>query len=127
MDTTTKSLAGINTILGFWLIIAPFVFEAPTSDLWNDIIVGAAIVFLAGYNYYRETDQQPMSTGSAGLNLLLGFWLIVAPFITGVSGRLLWNDVIVGILVASFAGYNTYRATCVKRHTTTQQSEQTIE
>lgn len=119
MSTTTKSFARINALLGLWLVIAPFIFEAPTTDLWNDVIVGAAIVLLAGYNYYRETNQQPMSTGGAGLTLLLGIWLIIAPFVFGVSGALLWNDVIVGVIVASLAGYNAYLASRTAQPRTT--------
>lgn len=110
MSTTTKSLAGINSLLGLWLIAAPFVLKAPTTDLWNDVIVGAVIVFLAGSNYYQEREQQPMSTGKAGLTLLFGVWLIFAPFVFDIKGALLWNDVIVGILITSFAGYNAYIA-----------------
>lgn len=115
MSTITKPLAGINGLLGLWLIVTPFVLEAPTSDFWNDVIVGTAIVFLAGSNYYRETEQQPMSTGVAGFNLSLGVWLIIAPFVFGIRGVLLWNDVIVGIIVASLAGYNAYVASRIEQ------------
>lgn len=106
----TKSLVGLNTLLGTWLMAAPFVLNAPTIDLWNDVIVGATIVLLVGYNYSKMREQQSMSVGSTGLTFLLGVWLIVEPFIFGVRGTLLWNDVVVGVLIASFAGYNTYVA-----------------
>lgn len=95
-------------MLGLWLIVAPFLLGAPTADLWNDVIVGGLIAVLAGYNWYRTTQGEEVSTSGAALNSLLGLWLIAAPFVFGVSGALLWNDVIVGIIVASLAGYDIY-------------------
>lgn len=106
VSKTIKWLAGINGLLGLWLIAAPFIFSAPVGDLWNDVVVGALVAGLAGYNYYREANGQTVSQGSAALNTLLGLWLIVAPFVFGVDGVLLWNDVIVGAIVTFLAGYN---------------------
>ncbi|UHQ99261.1 SPW repeat protein (plasmid) [Natrinema zhouii] len=123
-NTTTKWLAGLNSLLGLWLIVAPFIFEAPTGDLWNDVIVGASIVVIGGYNYYRAANQQSVSTGAATLNALLGLWLIIAPFVFGVGGVLLWSDVIVGVIVASFAAYNVYAASSTERERTTAESSQ---
>lgn len=40
------------------------------------------------------------------MNTLLGLWWVIAPFVFGINGVLLWNDVIVGALVVFFAGYN---------------------
>lgn len=103
MSTTTKRIAGVNALLGLWLIAAPFWLGAPPIDLWNDVIVGILIAGIAGYNWYRK--DQEVSRSGAGFNALLGLWLIVGPFLYGVSGVLLWNDVIVGAIVASLAGY----------------------
>ncbi len=43
---------------------------------------------------------------ASGSNLVLGLWLIVAPFALGYSnlGRALWDDVVIGVAVAVFAG-----------------------
>lgn len=106
VSTTIKWLAGINGLLGLWMIAAPFIWGAPAVDLWNDVIVGVLIAGIAGYNYYREANDQSASQGSAVVNTLLGLWLIAAPFVFGVDGVLLWNDVIVGAIVTLFAGYN---------------------
>lgn len=38
------------------------------------------------------------------VNLILGAWLIIAPFLFAVSAPALWNDVIVGVLVLILAG-----------------------
>ncbi|MDF9748151.1 SPW repeat protein [Natrinema salsiterrestre] len=124
MSTTTKWLAGINSLLGLWLIVAPFILEAPTGDLWNDVIIGSSIVVIGAYNYYRATNQQSVSTGGATLNVLLGLWLIIAPFVFGVGGALLWSDVIVGVSVASLASYNAYAAGSSERERTAAESSQ---
>ncbi len=47
---------------------------------------------------------------STWLNFVLGAWLIIASFIPGIVGNKtasLWNDLIVGILVAIFAYFST--------------------
>ena len=41
--------------------------------------------------------------GSSGLNVLIGAWLVIAPWVLGyTSGDPKWNDVIFGILVGTF-------------------------
>lgn len=110
VSTTTKWLAGLNSLLGLWLIAAPFVFGVPSAAMWNAVIVGAAIALLAGYNYYLVTEGRDLSVGSAAVVSLLGIWVIIAPFVFQPGTTALWNDVIVGVLVAIFAGYNAYDA-----------------
>ena len=43
---------------------------------------------------------------ASGLNIVLGIWLLVAPFLLGYSGAstaALWNDIIVGVIVLVLA------------------------
>ena len=42
---------------------------------------------------------------TSGSNLVLGLWLIIAPFLLGYSGLSgpLWNDIISGVLIAALA------------------------
>lgn len=42
--------------------------------------------------------------GISGVNVVLGIWLIIAPFVLSLSGSVLWNDLIVGVLVLILAG-----------------------
>jgi 7-keto-8-aminopelargonate synthetase-like enzyme len=51
-----------------------------------------------------------VSATGAGFVAALGLWLIVAPFVLGLEGAALWNDVVTGTLVASFGSYNAYAA-----------------
>ncbi|WP_161782618.1 SPW repeat domain-containing protein [Halococcus sediminicola] len=54
MSQSIKLLASTNVLLGLWLVVAPFLWNAPTADLWSDVIVGALITLLAGYNWGCE-------------------------------------------------------------------------
>ncbi len=54
VSQSIKLLASTNVLLGLWLVVAPFLWNAPTADLWSDVIVGALITLLAGYNWGCE-------------------------------------------------------------------------
>jgi hypothetical protein len=43
---------------------------------------------------------------ASGINVLLGLWVIISPWIFGLSGNMsaLWNSIIVGVVVAILAG-----------------------
>lgn len=65
--TTTGPLSLISVAVGAWLIAAPFVLgyghepHAVTS-IWNDVIVGAIVVLLAGVSWIAaraDTDAKP--------------------------------------------------------------------
>ncbi|UHQ99271.1 SPW repeat protein (plasmid) [Natrinema zhouii] len=111
----TKLTAGGNGVLGCWLIAAPFVFGAPAVGRWNDVLVGTAIALVAGYNYARANRRRPVSANGAGFVTILGLWLVVAPFVLGLEGLSLWNDVICGTIMASFGSYNAYVASAAGR------------
>lgn len=118
-----KWLSGIVSLIGLWVLISPFVYEAAASTLWNNVIVGGAVFLLAGYNYYRIVTGHPTSTGVMSLVVLLGLWTIVAPFafagefaVGAVAGAdvaaegLVWSNVVVGALGALIAAYVAYAA-----------------
>lgn len=102
--TTVKTFSGIDVLLGIWLVIAPFAlgYSAIGSALWNDIIFGAVIVLLAGMRAAGEGYRQAWPSWA---NVIIGLWLIAAPFVLGYSliTQALWNDVIIGIAVAILA------------------------
>ncbi|MFC6763600.1 SPW repeat domain-containing protein [Natrinema soli] len=53
--------AGFVTVLGCWLIVAPFVFGLESSPIWNDIISGTIVASFGSYNTYVATiaDRSP--------------------------------------------------------------------
>lgn len=99
--SAVKLPSGSNVVLGIWLIIAPFIlgYTIITAAMWNDILVGLAVVILAGIRVSRPTANSWLSWA----NVVLGVWLIIAPFALGYTGTIaLWNDMVVGLVVAAF-------------------------
>lgn len=96
---------------------SPFVLGGPPVDRLNDVAAGGLVTTLAGYNYSHERIDGAPDRRVAGAIGLIGGWLLFAPFVNSVTGVLLWNDVIVGVLLTSFAGYNVYVASFYERST----------
>jgi hypothetical protein len=68
----------------------------------NNVVAGAAVGILA---LIRWSMHQP---GWRWLNLILGMWLVISPFVLFLSAAAMWNNVILGIIIAAFALTNTY-------------------
>lgn len=114
--TTTRNSSGgyisaVTALIGAWIVISAFVYAPPAANFWNDIIVGAAIGIIAGYNALRADEVRGINTGAASLVALLGLWMVIAPFIFEVvlEGAF-WSDVVSGLLVVFLAGYNAYQS-----------------
>jgi hypothetical protein len=100
-----RTASGLNTLAGIWLIISPFIVGyGITAARANDIYVGIILGALALIRFLTASDS---TTWLSWINVVLGAWLIVSPFIlsyTDVSQ--IWNDVIVGILAIIFGGWS---------------------
>lgn len=87
-----------NVVLGIWLIVSPFVLgyaETGTLAAPHSYAIGIAVAVFALaalYRFYRWEE---------GVNLVLGLWLVAAPFVLNFSNvePALWNHVVVGILI----------------------------
>lgn len=116
-ERQVMTASGINVVAGIWLILAPFILDyVPREAWWNDILVGLAVLILAGSRF-----GAPRSPGPSWVNVILGIWLILAPFVLGYADMTtpLWNDIILGIIVAASAGWSaavTPRRTHVPVH-----------
>ena len=44
--------SGFVTVLGCWLVVAPFVFGLESPPLWNDVISGTIVASFGSYNTY---------------------------------------------------------------------------
>lgn len=98
-NTSLRSVAGLNFILGIWLIISPWIFNYSSGSKWNQFSFGIVIAVLAAIRYLA-----PSQIWASWLNLLAGIWMIIAPFIVGYKGTAAyWNEVLVGIAVALLA------------------------
>jgi hypothetical protein len=87
-------------IFGAWVFFSPFWMPAYVSRgdaaAWNSYIFGAlAFAFAWGALATRQLWED-------WINLLIGIWLIIAPFALGFHSResgASWNQIILGILM----------------------------
>jgi hypothetical protein len=99
--------SGINVLAGFWLIIAPWFlgYSGVPTALWNDVVVGAAVLILAGLRAIVPGRFVAVSRA----NIVLGLWLIVSPFVLQYGRGLVlenvatWNDIVLGVIVMASA------------------------
>ncbi|ELY76260.1 SPW repeat domain-containing protein [Natrinema pallidum] len=106
----TSVISLLVAVLGAWVALSVFVFRTAPAPLWNDVLVGLVVFVAAGYNYYRVTNDVPISTGIASLIAVLGVWLIVSAALLGMVGGLFWSTLATGLVIAGLAGYNAYEA-----------------
>lgn len=105
--------AGIG-LLGLWMIVQAVWLDLAASQLWNDVLVGAALLSIGAYNTYRRSKAEFGSAGLATFAAIVGLWLIVAPFLLGPGDGLLaatneigaWIDVAVGVLAVGLGLYS---------------------
>ncbi len=106
----TAFVSGIVAVIGAWVALSVLVYDVATASLWNNVAVGAVVFLAAGYNYYRLSNDIPLSTGIATLVALLGLWLIVAAALLEMTMGLFWSTAVSGLLIAGLAGYNAYES-----------------
>ncbi|MCX2948883.1 SPW repeat domain-containing protein [Lentzea sp. NEAU-D7] len=111
-------------LAGIWLVLAPFVLEyVPASSgigaYWNDLVVGVAIATLAIVRTVAPSNVPWFSI----VNVALGAWLIVAPFVHEYEGAnkgvMIGNDLAVGMVVIVMAA-----ASAVSTHRHRSRTEQ---
>jgi hypothetical protein len=89
----------LNLFAGIWLCISPHImgFTHLYQALWNGLLVGVAVILLSVVRLSNSARLQALSW----INVLLGAWLIVAPFALRYDSVALprWNDIILGIIV----------------------------
>lgn len=90
-----------NLVLGAWLIVAPFVGIGVTGDVaaWNSYVAGAAVAIFALAAIARPQLWEEW------VNLVIGLWLILAPFALGFTDQTapMWNQIVIGLLIGADA------------------------
>ncbi len=90
-----------NVLLGGWLILAPFFGIGVTGDIAaiNSYLTGTAVAIFAITALVRPQMWEEYT------NLVLGFWLIIAPFVLGFTNLVgpMYNQIIVGLLIGGVA------------------------
>jgi SPW repeat len=100
---TGRGSSWVNILLAIWVIVSPFAFSVHSSKaMWSNVVTGVVVGILA---LVRWSMHQ---SGWSWLNLILGIWLVISPFVFFLSGVAMWNNVIVGIIIAALALTNTY-------------------
>jgi len=102
--TAVRTSGGLDILAGIWLIIAPFLlnYSARGGSVANDVIVGIVVLVLAGVQISGENYR---TSWPSWINVLLGLWLIAAPFLLGYpsGSAAMWNDIILGIVVGALS------------------------
>jgi hypothetical protein len=92
----------VMLVLGWWLVFSPFFFYGSLNDAaaWNSYLLGSAVVLLAVWTL------PVLERWEERVNLVLGLWLIVAPFALGfyhAEVAAAWNQIILGMLIGADA------------------------
>lgn len=119
-----KWLSAILGLLGLWMLAQAALFELSAGQFWNDILVGALLLAVGAYNYYRRSNENFGNVAAASIAALVGLWLIAAPFVLGIDAGTtetandlgFWNDVVVGLVAAVVGGYSAYKARDRRQH-----------
>ena len=101
---------GANLLLGLWLFASPWVLGAllpepeagryvGSTAAWNSWALGAGLVAFAVLAAYVPRPWQE------GVNMMLGVWLVVSPFVLDFQGmpRVALHTVLIGIMASAFA------------------------
>jgi SPW repeat len=102
-------------LLGIWLCLSPWVLrfdlqptETRAAVISGMLIILAEVVTLSAYRAWEEW-----------INVLLGAWLIVAPWVFGIAGWVASGDfIVVGCMVLALALYEMWDARRASGHQT---------
>ncbi len=103
MNNTVRTTSGINILAGIWLILTPFLLGFSGALRTSDIVFGVIIAVLALIRVSSPEDMPSLSWA----NMIFGLWILISPFFLGSLGvGILWNNIIVGIIVAALAAWS---------------------
>ncbi|GEM_PF-5889316 len=98
-----------NVILGILTIAAPFWSGESGGVMATNVVLGAIVLILAGWNVYSTSRGEPMRWVSI-VNLIAGIVIAVFPFAMTTTLTLRWSNVILGILVILVSAYDVWAA-----------------
>jgi len=100
MQKVAKTSEGLDIVAGVWVFLSPFIFRFSDipSALWTNLIAGAIVIILASI---RLSDQGSKMTWPSWVNVIVGVWLLISPFMLNLSATpaFMWNNVILGIII----------------------------
>jgi len=97
METKQRWQDWVNLVLGMWLFITPFIGMEMVSSTaaWNGYIFGVIVVALSIWALVQPRAWEEW------INLVIGVWLILAPFILGFTTETtaMWNHILMGVVI----------------------------
>lgn len=94
----------VMLVFGVWLFLSPFWMPAYASTssvaAWNSYVLGVLVVAFAWAALATRDLWEER------VNLVLGIWLIIAPFVLrfyGAETGAAWNQIILGVLIGADA------------------------
>lgn len=97
-----------NIVAGVWLIASPFVlrFQGDNIAQVNHIVIGVAVALIA---LVRASDPDHR-IGMSWTNVILGLWMVVAPFVLGyqADNTAQTNSIIMGVVVIALGAFSPY-------------------
>ena len=96
-----------NLVLGIWICVSPWVLqldiEQPATR--NAVAVGFLIIVFEVFTFYALRTLEEL------INIVLGTWLMMMPWVIGTTTRLATLDFLVsGFLVVALAVYEIWDA-----------------
>lgn len=87
--------------LGFWLVLSPWIldFQYQSIATRNAVVVGGLVIFaeVMTLSVFRVWEEW--------INVALGAWLAVSPFVLGIDGVARVNFLVAGAIIAALALY----------------------
>jgi hypothetical protein len=117
---SSRATVGINLLLGIWVFVSPWVYGAAGNpNAWNSWILGALVAIFALIRLGNPAGAR----GIAWVNMILGAWLFVSPWVygyTGNTGRFI-NSLCAGVIIfaLSIYGASTHHSRIGGMHTRT--------
>lgn len=99
-----ERMAGLAAAIGAWILWSGVVLTGTGSIVSTNALVGALIALFAAYAAGWPDGGRLPGIVAPVIVVLLGLWVVAAPFVLGVDvDRMLWSNVISGVLVALLA------------------------
>lgn len=99
-----RAASGLSMLSGLWLIVSSNVLGySVLASRINDLWIGIILITLA---IIRLVVPNKTTAWLSVMTVLIGLWLVVAPFALGYSMiTQVWNNVIMGVLTVIFGSW----------------------
>ncbi len=102
-------LTGLASLIGLWVLVTPFAFEATDEGLWSNAIAGFLVFLIAGMAFYSIMYKKTINMVLPAIAAVIGLYIVVSPYVFDIGvDELLWSNVVAGLVVFVLTGYSTY-------------------